>query len=307
MTSWSPLLRRLQTDNTSGATALLDLAIEILETIAAHAPAAHPSDFTHALEELVGALIAAQPSMAVMINLAQHVLHACAGEPPPADAQHQLRRACTAFRQQVQQALAALCQQALNVLPEQATILTYSNSATVIAALQTAQAHGRVQRVILSESRPAYDGRLQAKTLLDHGIAVEYGIDMVLFARLSEAHVVLVGADAVFPHGLVNKVGTHALVQLAGLHGIPVYSLCTSQKYLPAAAASLFHIAAHNPTEVWSDAPAGLKIHNVYFDTTPLPLFTGIISEREVHTPAALRQALEQQSLVPALQRRAVE
>jgi translation initiation factor 2B subunit (eIF-2B alpha/beta/delta family) len=297
------LLQRLQTDNTSGATALLDLAIEILETFAEHAPSAHPDNSMPALEELMAALIAAQPSMAVMINLAQYVLHACAGALPAADAPQQLRQAVTAFRQQAHQSLAALCQQALSIFPTQATILTYSNSATVIAALQTAQAHGRVQRVILSESRPAYDGRLQAKALLDHGIAVEYGIDMALLARVPEAHVVLVGADAVFPHGLVNKVGTHALVQLAGLHGIPVYSLCASQKYLPAAAASLFRIAAHDPAEVWSDAPSELQIHNVYFDTTPLPLFTGIISEREVHTPVTLCQALEQQPLAPALRR----
>jgi translation initiation factor 2B subunit (eIF-2B alpha/beta/delta family) len=299
----SQLLQRLQTDNTSGATALLDLAIEILETFAEHTSSAHPDDFMYALEGLVGALIAAQPSMAVMINLAQHVLQACAGEPPAADAQQQLRHALTAFRQQVRQGLAALCQQALSVLPAQATILTYSNSATVIAALQTALAHGRVRRVILSESRPSYDGRLQAKALIEHGIAVEYGIDMALFERLAEVQVVLVGADAVFAHGLVNKLGTHALVQLAGLHGIPVFSLCTSNKYLPAAAGSLFRIAAHDPAEVWPDAPGGLEVRNVYFDTTPLPLFTGIISEREVHTPAALRQELEQQQLAPALLR----
>jgi translation initiation factor 2B subunit (eIF-2B alpha/beta/delta family) len=299
----SHLLQRLQTDNTSGATVLLDLAIEILETFAEHAPSADPEDFIQDLEKWVGALIATQPSMAVMINLAQHVLQACAGGPPPADAQQQLRQAVMAFRQQAQQGLATLCQQALRVLPTQATILTYSNSATVIAALHMAQAHGRVRRVILSESRPAYDGRLQARTLLECGIAVEYSIDMALFARLPEAHVVLVGADAVFPHGLVNKLGTHALAQLAGRHGIPIFSLCTSNKYLPAAASSLFHIAAHDAAEVWPDAPGGLEVRNVYFDTTPLPLFTGIISEREVHTPVALCQELEQQQLAPALLR----
>jgi translation initiation factor 2B subunit (eIF-2B alpha/beta/delta family) len=301
----SRLLQRLQTDNTSGATALLDLAVEILETFAEHSRSAHPDDFTHALEELVGALITAQPSMAVMINLAHHVHQACTGEPPPADARQQLRQAATAFRQQAHQSLTALCQQALRVLPAQATILTYSNSATVIAALRTAHAHGRVRRVILSESRPTYDGRLQATALFEHGIAVEYGIDMALFERLSEAQVVLVGADAVFAHGLVNKLGTHALAQLAGLHGIPVFSLCTSNKYLPAAAGPLFRIAAHDAAEVWPDAPGGLEIRNIYFDTTPLSLFTGIISERQVHTPAALRQELEQQPLAPALFRMA--
>src|SRR5438445_87537 len=85
---------------------------------------------------------------------------------------------------------------------------------------EAAQEHGRVRRVLLSESRPAYDGRPQALALLESGLAVEYSIDMALFERLAEADVVVVGADAVFPDHLINKLGTHALAQLAHLQGI---------------------------------------------------------------------------------------
>jgi translation initiation factor 2B subunit (eIF-2B alpha/beta/delta family) len=170
-----------------------------------------------------------------------------------------------------------------------------------MAALQHAHARGRVQRVILSESRPAYDGRPQALALLAHRMTVEFSVDMALFDRLPEVQVLLVGADAVFPHGLVNKVGTRPLAQLARHAGIPLFSLCTSGKFLPAAAAPLVQFADHPGQEVWPDAPPGLSIRNRYFETIPLPLFTGIISEHGIYAPAALHTHLQQYVLSPAL------
>jgi translation initiation factor eIF-2B subunit delta len=199
--------------------------------------------------------------------------------------------------------MAALCRQALTILPPQATVLTYSNSATVLAALQYAHRHGRVRRVLLSESRPAYDGRSQAAALLTHGLEVEYGIDMALFDRIPEAQVILVGADAVFPHGLVNKMGTHPLAQMARLHQVPLFSLCTSGKFLPATAAPLVRFVEHPGDEVWPAAPPGVHLHNRYFDLTPLPLFRGIVSEDRLYAPAALCTHLERQELAPALRR----
>ena len=99
----------------------------------------------------------------------------------------------------------------------------------------------------------------------------------------------------------VNKLGTHALAHLAQAHKRPVFSLCVSHKFLPAAANRLFRITEHPSHEIWSEAPPRLRMHNRYFDTTPLSLFTGIISEQGVQTPEALRQSLLDRELAPAL------
>src|SRR5262249_39548142 len=135
------------------------------------------------------------------------------------------------------------------------------------------------------------------------GMTVEYSIDMALFERLAEANVVVVGADAVFPEHLVNKLGTHALVHLAQRQGIPCFSLCAANKFLPTAATALLRIAEHPGHEVWLDAPHGLAISNHYFDTTPLALLSGIVSDQGIYTPEALRLLLQHQKLSPALQR----
>jgi translation initiation factor 2B subunit (eIF-2B alpha/beta/delta family) len=297
------MLQRLQTDNVSGATTLVELALDILEAFAALEASQTPHELVTALEALVDAVLAAQPSMAVMINLAQQALQACPDDLPLTAIRQQLQQTLAAFRRDLRASTEALCQRALTILPPQSTVLTYSNSATVVAALRYAHDHGRMRRVLLSESRPAYDGRPQALALLAYGITVEYGIDMALFERLAEADVVVVGADAVFPEHLVNKLGTHALVQLARLWGIPCFSLCTANKFLPMAATALLRIAEHPGQEVWPEAPEGLTISNHYFDATPLTLLSGIVSEREIYTPEALRLLLQSQELSPALRR----
>ncbi|HSX80204.1 MAG TPA: hypothetical protein VLQ80_16745, partial [Candidatus Saccharimonadia bacterium] len=71
------LLQRLRTDNVSGATTLVELALDILEAFAAQESSQKPPEFVTALETLVDAVLAAQHSMAVMINLAQQALQAC--------------------------------------------------------------------------------------------------------------------------------------------------------------------------------------------------------------------------------------
>jgi len=282
---------------------LVELALDILVAFATQESSQTPREFVTALETLVDAVLAAQPSMAVMINLAQQVLQACPDDLPLTMLRQRLQQTLAAFRRDLRASTAALCQQALTVLPPQSTVLTYSNSATVSAALRYAHDHGRIRRVLLSESRPAYDGRPQALALLAYGMAVEYGIDMALFERLTEATVVVVGADAVFPEHLVNKLGTHALARLAQLQGIPCFSLCAANKFLPTAATALLHIAEHPGQEVWPEAPGGLTISNRYFDTTPLALLSGIVSDQGMYTPEALRLLLQQQALSPALPR----
>jgi translation initiation factor 2B subunit (eIF-2B alpha/beta/delta family) len=68
-------------------------------------------------------------------------------------------------------------------------------------------------------------------------------------------------------------------------------------------ASALLRIAEHPGQEVWPEAPDGLAISNHYFDTTPLTLLSGIVSDQGMYTPEALRLLLQQQVLSPALQR----
>ena len=135
------------------------------------------------------------------------------------------------------------------------------------------------------------------------GIPVDYSTDMALFAGLREADVVLLGADAIFPTHFLNKVGTHALAELARVRDVPCFIICVANKCLPAAAARLLKITRHSSDEVWSDAAPGVRVHNDYFEEIPLPLLTGIVTDQGLWRPDDLRTMLEQRPLLPALLR----
>ena len=57
-------LQRLRTDNTSGATTLADLALDMLVACVSRESVIEPTTLRRAVEECMEAIIAAQPSMA---------------------------------------------------------------------------------------------------------------------------------------------------------------------------------------------------------------------------------------------------
>jgi translation initiation factor 2B subunit (eIF-2B alpha/beta/delta family) len=300
-----PILDRLDQlrADKSGATVLGELAINIVERFVAEQHPQEPIEFSAALETLLSEVVSAQPSMAVMLDLAQRVLLAIRDDSPLSMMKQQVQQALVEFRLALRRSTEAVCEQALNILPSHATVLTYSNSATVAAALGHAHAHGHLDRVLLSEARPAYDGRSLARKLAEAGVTIEYSVDMGLFAGLAEADLVVLGADAIFPTYFLNKIGTHALAQLAQVRGVPCFTLCATNKFLPAEASRLLHILTHRAEEVWPEATPGVRVHNRYFEEIPLSLLRGVVSDQGVHTHEAVSLMLQQASLPPALQR----
>jgi translation initiation factor 2B subunit (eIF-2B alpha/beta/delta family) len=294
-------LQRLRSDRTSGATTLGESAIDIVEEFISTQHLQEPQKFAAALDKLVREILIAQPSMAIMLNLAQCVLEACVDDAPFSGMKQRVQQALSEFRRALRLSMEALCRQAIEILPPHATVLTYSNSTTVTAVLHHARAEGHLDRVILSEARPAYDGRPLARSLAEVGVEIDYSTDMGLFAKLREADLVVLGADAVFPLYFLNKIGTHALAELAQVRDVPCFALCTANKFLPTAATSLLRISKHSGDEVWSTPAPGVRVHNDYFEEIPLSLLDGVVSDQGRHSPGDIRGMLDERSLSPAL------
>ena len=296
-------LQRLRADRTSGATTLGDSAIDIVEAFIATQQRQEPQQFAAALEKLVREILKAQPSMAVMLNLVQCVLEACADDAPFSGMKQRVQQALSEFRRALRLGMEALCRQAIEILPPHATVLTYSNSTTVTAVLHHARATGHLDRVFLSEARPAYDGRPLARSLAEVGVEIDYSTDMGLFAKLREADLVVFGADAVFPMYFLNKIGTYALAELAQVRNVPCFALCTANKFLPTVATNLLRISKHSGDEVWSTSAPGVRVHNDYFEEIPLSLLDGVVSDQGVYSPEDIRGMLDERPLSPALLR----
>ena len=162
-------------------------------------------------------------------------------------------------------------------------IFTHCHSTNVVNSLIYSKRHGKKFQVYNTETRPLFQGRQTAKELRNSGIKVTQFIDSAMaFAIEKEnkkdkiyVNIILLGADAVLKDGVINKIGSGMIAELAKLHHIPLYIVADSWKYskMPV------KIEQRNVNEVWNKAPSNIRIKNPAFEKVPEKYITGIISE----------------------------
>lgn len=163
-------------------------------------------------------------------------------------------------------------------------LMTTSYSSTVAQVLK-ALAKDRQIKVTVAEALPGGEGRQFARILSEHGLQVEMIHDSTVFSRMAEIDAVLVGADSVTMSGLVNKIGTRAIVEAARVFGVDAYAVCGWSKISPVTLSDL--ITSENEVE-----PNLMEFVQV-FESTPLELFTYLITDQRLLAPADLKQELQ--------------
>jgi len=289
-----PLLARIRRDRRSGASALLADGIEaarLFLTAVEHLP---PGSLTRALERFTLRLTASQPSMAPFLTLANALWLAVEEREGPS--WQPLHDALVRYADGIDRALEATVRRAAGLVRAGSIILTYSNSTAVRLALWRSMAYGSEFVVVCSESRPTNEGVALAKFLAERGVPVYLVLDAGLFDWLGVADLVLVGADAVFSMGIVNKIGTEPLLQAARRIGVPAYVLADTSKWLPDRLARFWRVRPESPAEITALRHPNLLIQNRYFDQSPLNLVTGIVWEGGVSRPGEIRRRI---SVVP--------
>lgn len=299
---FSHLIAAIATDNRLGAAQIAERAADLLLRRASAGEPPSPDAFRQELVATGWALIQAQPSMAPLVNLVNSVLWKAEESDTPRGLRSAVALATEEFKRQIKQHALHVAEGALSLISDGDTIVTVSYSTTVQHALLHAQRAGRRFRVICAESRPVCEGRQTAASLASYGIPVTLMVDGAAVEAAAEAQLVLVGADMLSYRGLVNKVGTHALASVAQRAGVPFHALCGSEKFLPPGFMPPEELD-WPPQEVWPDAPEGVAVQNRYFDTTPLELISGIVTEHGTLPVAAIEAWLAATRLHPALAR----
>jgi translation initiation factor 2B subunit (eIF-2B alpha/beta/delta family) len=158
-----------------------------------------------------------------------------------------------------------------------ASVLTVSFSSSVIETVRRAS----VELLICMRSEPGGEGGRMAEAV--HPIPAQVMEDEIAI-ELIPAEAVVVGADAVTPSALINKVRTRALVQSARLKDVPCYAVAGESKF----------VAAELPLET-------------RFEAVPLELFTGIASPAGLLSPAEAAENASAARLHPELERLVAE
>jgi translation initiation factor eIF-2B subunit delta len=270
-------------DRASGSS---DVAIAFLERLGQWAAAdrsADPAAFRDALFAELRAAQAAQPTLALIHQLAARALDVTMTGVVRGDRPHDLRAhlaaSCAAERDDLAAARDGAARTACALLGQKgAWIATLSASGAVHAALAEAKRRGLEPRVLVGEGRPHLEGRAMAAALAADGIPTWLVADGALPLLLSQAAMVWIGADAVTDAGAINKIGSFAAALAAREHSVPVYAVAQRRKFLPASTRAL-RILEMPPAEVWDSPAPGVEPRNIYFELVPMALLRGVVVE----------------------------
>lgn len=180
-----------------------------------------------------------------------------------------------------------LATQAISVIDmSQKVILTHSQSSAVKEVLQQFPGNKKKVKIIQTESRPIFEGRLQASIIHKLGYDVTLVPDVGFSRHLNKINMILLGADSIYRDYFVNKAGTYNICLAGKNAGIPIYVLADSRKFwssLPPARQETDYIEERKPEgEVWENPPSGINVENYYFEKTPSAWVDGFITENEV-------------------------
>jgi translation initiation factor 2B subunit (eIF-2B alpha/beta/delta family) len=202
--------------------------------------------------------------------LPPELLHTIRAQIDEVSSVEELHRLVSVLREQIEGATAEIATRAKRT---GGVIATTSLSGTVLQALLASENIS----VILSESRPKYEGRRLAQVLSEAGVPVTLCTEAALLSQLPRVDEVWVGADAVGSDFFANKVGTLALCLGAKHHEVPVRLLVDQLKWL---ASDDYSCELSRPAEeVWPNAPEGVEIINPYFEKIPLDLIAEVIQQ----------------------------
>lgn len=162
-------------------------------------------------------------------------------------------------------------------------IMTICHSTNVTNSLMHAWEKGKKFEVYNLETRPLFQGRKTAKELSNAGIPVTTFVDSAMGVAISKEqgtkHVtkIMVGADALLKVGVVNKIGSEVLAQIAKNEKIPFYVVADSWKYSP----KKIKLEMRDFHEVWKEMPKNspIKVKNPAFELIKKKWITGIFTD----------------------------
>ncbi len=187
----------------------------------------------------------------------------------------------------VRDSVAKITDAGMSFMFDGVTIFTHCRSSLVENIILKAHEKGKIKRVIVTETRPLYQGRKTARRLSKEGVPVTLCVDSARISLLKSADLAIVGADVITSKGeIFNKVGTKSFA-LATEYEAPMDFLVASQllKFDPRTLKGNEKIEERKESEVWKKPPKGVEIRNPAFDIVPPEQIDYMVTEEGVINP----------------------
>ena len=178
-------------------------------------------------------------------------------------------------------------------------VFTHCHSSITVGIFLEAAKQGKDFEVISTETRPLFQGRKTARSLIKNNIRVTHIVDSAMRWAMKNfnPHMVFMGADAITVEGVaLNKIGSRLCALAAEEEHIPLY-ICTSLlKYDQATSIGrLSEIEMRAPFEIWDeDVPVGIRILNPAFETIDRFNISAYITEAGLIPPQTVHMTFQQ-------------
>jgi len=170
-----------------------------------------------------------------------------------------------------------------NLIETGSVYLTHCHSSSVTGIFLEAAKQGKKFKILVTETRPLFQGRRTANELLNAGLTnitmiVDSVAPVLLLANSLNITAILVGSDLLSEKGFVNKIGTAGIAFISHQKNIPLHCCGTLLKYDPRPYSDDL-IETRSGTEIWPDFPENLKFLSPAFDFTPYYENISIVTE----------------------------
>jgi translation initiation factor 2B subunit (eIF-2B alpha/beta/delta family) len=272
------MIRDLHLDKTSGASELVETALEIFKS-QLDSIKDPETDIKDTIIELSRELLNVRPSMAPIINTIGYFLHDL-GYFNKKD----LLERFEIFYQNREKRIRALFASFNSFLEDykdkHLNFMLISYSTTILKCIQ--QSGRKNFTFYILEARPLLEGRRTAEKL-SSDYETHLITDSSMGKFIKSVDVVLIGIDSILRDGsIVNKIGTHPLSCIATENEKKVFEVGASYKYNLKSHFGKEIIVEDKPIyEVYNKRIKKEKfhVHNYYFDITPSKYINGIISD----------------------------
>jgi ribose 1,5-bisphosphate isomerase len=279
-----------------GARNVAIAAIKAIQTQALQTNAKTKTQFLTELKEAQSIFAASRETEPLMRNAIRWLITQVQGAKTEkvAELSQTASAAATQFLKDLEDSKEQIAEIGAKRIRDGSVVFTHCHSSTVTRLLAKAKASGKNFKVICTETRPAFQGRITAKELVDLGIETKFIVDSAARTFMGEVDLVIVGADAITSEGnVVNKIGSSGIAVLAHEARVPFYVVSELLKFDPATlSGECEKIEQRNQAEVWSEAPANLIVRNPAFDVTPNRYIHGLICEEGIIAPQSIVEVM---------------
>ena len=295
-------IQSINKDHINSSLYLLNKAIDIVISYAETYPFTAKKNENILLDysTLLKLIVQSQPQMASILSFSNHLLYFIDSSKSELDLK-MIKQYCNLKKETIRNNTIKIASYFPSIVKKGQKIYTYSSSSIVTQSLITLNEKDIDFLVFCSESRPQNEGINLAETLQKQSIHTTLVTDAYLISHCSDADIIIIGADSIYKNSIINKVGTFPLIHMAKLQSVPTYVLCTRDKIIP----KHYQLPQEQtkPKEEMSEKQLNnIAVINTYFDTTPLRLFSGIITEWGIQTPDVFNSSMHQHSIHQLLQ-----